>query len=219
MAAVSGAQDANNPLGDLLTPPSVEVRVVELERLAFKEQLQLALDTDVLVGMHGNGLVWTAMQQRASALVELWPSHPYNADYYHLAGRAAVKLFTVKGNASCPRRCPAAFDVRSAFAEVATFLHKYHCDAIVPALNTSPAPPPSPVNNADDEEPAGGEAGSDDNLMPRRKRKRADAAPQPETPEVEYAPPPWYDGDRLYLEEVRKAGADKQRRRAARKGA
>jgi glycoprotein 2-beta-D-xylosyltransferase len=52
----------------------VEVRAVALERLPFREQLALMVDTDVLVGMHGAGLSHALFLPARAGLVELFPA-------------------------------------------------------------------------------------------------------------------------------------------------
>lgn len=93
----------------------VEARVVVFEKLSLKEQMVIAANTDVLVGMHGNGLTWCAfMRPGTSALIELWPSHVYNGNYAHFAGRGNIKKWNVIGNATCSKRCSASISVPDA---------------------------------------------------------------------------------------------------------
>lgn len=80
---------------------------------SLKEQMTIAASTDVLVGMHGNGLTWSAfLNPGTSALVELWPSYIYNGNYAHFAGRGNIKKWDVVAGvnkSSCPsnKRCNA----------------------------------------------------------------------------------------------------------------
>ena len=64
--------------------------------MTFTEQLQLALDADLWVGVHGNGLSRIAMVEPGSAAIELWPNHPYNANYHRFANvyRLTSRKFT-----------------------------------------------------------------------------------------------------------------------------
>ena len=59
----------------LAAAPDLSVRAVALERLSLREQLALAVDTDVLVGMHGAGLVHTLFLPAGAGLVELYPAY------------------------------------------------------------------------------------------------------------------------------------------------
>ena len=96
--------------------------------MTFTEQLQLALDADLWVGVHGNGLSWIAMMEPGSAAIELWPNHPYNANYHHFARRANVFLGSVNGGASCPQRCTAAYDVSAAATAAKKHLERVQCE-------------------------------------------------------------------------------------------
>ena len=106
------------------------VSVVTLEALPFHRQLQLALDADLWVGVHGNGLAWRSMLQPGSAAIELWPNAPYNANYHHFARRADVHLSPVRGDGQCPQRCSAGYDVAGAAAEARAHLDRVHCDGV-----------------------------------------------------------------------------------------
>jgi len=55
--------------------PDLSVRAAALERLSLREQLALAIDTDVLVGMHGAGLVHTLFLPAGAGVVELYPAY------------------------------------------------------------------------------------------------------------------------------------------------
>jgi hypothetical protein len=97
----------------------IETQVVIFESLTLKEQMTIAANTDVMVGMHGNGLTWSAFLESGSALVELWPSYVYNGNYAHFAGRANVRRWTVVGRrknadddkSECGKRCNAAIPI------------------------------------------------------------------------------------------------------------
>lgn len=53
----------------------VTVRVVALEALSLREQLALVVETDVLVGMHGAGLVHALFLPPWAGVVELYPAY------------------------------------------------------------------------------------------------------------------------------------------------
>lgn len=55
--------------------PGVTAQAVALETLGLREQLALALETDVLVGMHGAGLVHTMFLPPWAGVVELYPAY------------------------------------------------------------------------------------------------------------------------------------------------
>ena len=85
------------------------VTVVVLEELDFSAQLEIAINTDVLIGVHGNGLMWSAMMPPATVVIELWPSRPYNSNYYHFSLRHNLAYFQASAFEKCPARCPATF--------------------------------------------------------------------------------------------------------------
>jgi len=48
-----------------------DVAIVAFENLGLKEQIQIAANTDCLVGMHGNALIWTKFQERGAFEIEI----------------------------------------------------------------------------------------------------------------------------------------------------
>jgi len=59
----------------LAAMPGVTVRAVAFETLSMREQLALAIDTDVLVGMHGAGLAHALFLPPWAGVVELYPAY------------------------------------------------------------------------------------------------------------------------------------------------
>ena len=59
----------------LAAMPGVAARVVAFEELSVREQLAIALETDVLVGMHGAGLVHALFLPPWAGIVELYPAY------------------------------------------------------------------------------------------------------------------------------------------------
>jgi hypothetical protein len=108
-----------------------DIAVHTLETMSFRQQLQLALDVDVLVGVHGNGLAWsTFMTPGSTAMIELWPHHAYNGNYNAITRRANVRLFSSVGDGQCANRCSASYakGLRDGVAtEVRAFLDAAHC--------------------------------------------------------------------------------------------
>ncbi|MDO7874165.1 glycosyltransferase family 61 protein [Hymenobacter sp. ASUV-10] len=58
---------------------------VYFETLSFEEQVQLLLETDVLVGIHGAGLTNTLFMRPNTTVVEFMSDSSCNPCYYHLA--------------------------------------------------------------------------------------------------------------------------------------
>jgi capsular polysaccharide biosynthesis protein len=61
-----------------------EARAVAFETITLKEQLRIIADTDVLLGMHGNALIWQQFMRPGSVLVEL--THKFYQPYAKLWG-------------------------------------------------------------------------------------------------------------------------------------
>lgn len=114
-------------------PPwsEVDVEIVYLEeKESVIEQLHLASNTDVLVGIHGNGLSWSMFQEPKAAVLELWPRGPYNANYVTFAQRGNLLYESVNGNGKCLSRCSASFlppDIEAAAARIAEHLYRTRC--------------------------------------------------------------------------------------------
>jgi len=62
-----------------------DIRVVILEELSAGDQIRTIAQSQVLVGLHGNGLTWTAVLPPGAALIEIWPRNPYNGNYPRFA--------------------------------------------------------------------------------------------------------------------------------------
>eukprot|EP01062_Namystynia_karyoxenos_P011834 TRINITY_DN14252_c0_g2_i2.p1 TRINITY_DN14252_c0_g2~~TRINITY_DN14252_c0_g2_i2.p1 ORF type:complete len:508 (+),score=177.50 TRINITY_DN14252_c0_g2_i2:684-2207(+) len=66
-----------------------DVAVVAFENLGLREQIQIAANTDCLVGMHGNALIWTKFQERGGFEIEImgaWYERYaklFGSGYYH----------------------------------------------------------------------------------------------------------------------------------------
>ncbi len=95
------------------TPPwDVAVQVVSFENMTVAAQVEVAADTDVLVGVHGNGLSWSMAMPAAGMLLELWPNRAYNRNYVDFALRYNLAYFAVEARQDgCRARCPAAYDL------------------------------------------------------------------------------------------------------------
>ena len=60
---------------------SVSLQTVDFAKLTFQEQLQIIRNTDVLIGVHGNGLSHSLFLPRDSAVIELFPPGFHALDY------------------------------------------------------------------------------------------------------------------------------------------
>jgi len=77
----------------------LSIRVVDFGLLSAKESVQVALNTDVLMGVHGAGLMWSAfMVPGKSSVVELFGGDrsANNRHYHNVASLAGLRYFDVK---------------------------------------------------------------------------------------------------------------------------
>lgn len=65
--------------------PHVALEVVDFDGMPFKEQLSIARQTDVLVGVHGAGLTHALFQQQGSVVVEIQPEGFNHQGFRNLA--------------------------------------------------------------------------------------------------------------------------------------
>ena len=67
-------------------PGYADVRSAQFEFLTLQQQISLIVDTDLLLGVHGNGLIWQQFLQHGSCLVEL--VHTWYQPYAKLFGHS-----------------------------------------------------------------------------------------------------------------------------------
>eukprot|EP01065_Artemidia_motanka_P038501 TRINITY_DN47351_c0_g1_i1.p1 TRINITY_DN47351_c0_g1~~TRINITY_DN47351_c0_g1_i1.p1 ORF type:complete len:517 (+),score=153.32 TRINITY_DN47351_c0_g1_i1:52-1602(+) len=60
------------------------VSVLQFEEMPIREQMQVAANTDCLLGVHGNGLIWALYQERGAVEIEM--AGVWYERYTHLAG-------------------------------------------------------------------------------------------------------------------------------------
>lgn len=66
--------------------PRVELCVVDLAELPFKEQIQVVRDSDILLGVHGAGLTHSFWLPAGSATVEILPKGLNHKGFRNIAG-------------------------------------------------------------------------------------------------------------------------------------
>ncbi|EPE09836.1 hypothetical protein F503_07612 [Ophiostoma piceae UAMH 11346] len=79
--------------------PDIEVQEVDFGAMPFAEQLVIAQNTDVLVGVHGAGLTHTMfLREQSTAVVEIQPSDMGNAymGFRNLANMRGISYFRTK---------------------------------------------------------------------------------------------------------------------------
>jgi hypothetical protein len=73
--------------------PQVSLQVVDLDTLSYKEQVNLIGQTDVLIGVHGNGLSHVLYLPKGACLIELFPKNICFLDYRLFANARGVDYY------------------------------------------------------------------------------------------------------------------------------
>ena len=71
----------------------VELHVVDFAKMPFKEQIQIAANTDVLIGVHGNGLSHALFLPEKATLIELFPPNTFRVEYKIFAELRKLNYF------------------------------------------------------------------------------------------------------------------------------
>eukprot|EP01065_Artemidia_motanka_P017873 TRINITY_DN21273_c0_g1_i2.p1 TRINITY_DN21273_c0_g1~~TRINITY_DN21273_c0_g1_i2.p1 ORF type:complete len:620 (+),score=28.51 TRINITY_DN21273_c0_g1_i2:112-1860(+) len=108
------------------------VRTAVWEDVKFTDQLRMASQTDLMLGIHGNGLTWVAVMPPLGVLIELWPDFAYNGNYRDIARRANVRYIPVNSRTpGCMRRCEHRVNVSildEALLKARGHLQRTRCD-------------------------------------------------------------------------------------------
>lgn len=68
-------------LGKISELPDVELRLVDFEKMTFREQVEVVANTDLLLGAHGNGFSHTLFLPKGASLMELYPKNSFRTGY------------------------------------------------------------------------------------------------------------------------------------------
>ena len=71
--------------------PYANIKIVDYASYTFEEQLKISATTDILVGVHGAGLIHVMFMAQGSALVEIMP---YNLDHRGFKNMAKMRSMT-----------------------------------------------------------------------------------------------------------------------------
>ncbi|CAJ2502699.1 Uu.00g100930.m01.CDS01 [Anthostomella pinea] len=83
--------------------PHIDVRMVDFAALPFSEQVRVARETDVLVGVHGAGLTHSMfLRPGAAAVVEIQPNEMDHKGFRNIAGMRGLGYFRVHSNTISP---------------------------------------------------------------------------------------------------------------------
>lgn len=78
--------------------PEVNIQLTEFENMSFKEQLEPVHNTDILVGVHGAGLIHGIFLRPNSALVEIMPPGLDHKGFRNLAKQMGHLYFRAHGS-------------------------------------------------------------------------------------------------------------------------
>lgn len=73
--------------------PHVELQIVDFASISFQEQVQLIANTDVLLGVHGNGLSHALFLPNGATLIEFFPKNSLRAEYRIFAQLRGLNYF------------------------------------------------------------------------------------------------------------------------------
>ncbi len=65
--------------------PHVRLKVVDFARISFQEQINIVGNTDVLIGVHGNGLSHVLFLPSTACVIEIFPPDNHHLDYHVFA--------------------------------------------------------------------------------------------------------------------------------------
>ncbi len=80
-------------LEEIKALPNVELSSVDFAAIPFREQVNIVANTDVLIGVHGNGLSHTLFLPKRAALIELFPEDSFRPEYRIFAKVHGVDYF------------------------------------------------------------------------------------------------------------------------------
>lgn len=73
--------------------PQVKLQIVDFASLSFKEQIQVTAGSDILLGVHGNGLSHTLFLPSRAALIELFPKNSFRVEYRIFANARGLPYY------------------------------------------------------------------------------------------------------------------------------
>ncbi len=71
----------------------IELRIVDFARIPFREQIQCVSSTDVLLGVHGNGLSHVLFLPTGGTLIELFPKDSFRSSYRMITQSRGLNYF------------------------------------------------------------------------------------------------------------------------------
>jgi hypothetical protein len=78
--------------------PGVTLNVVDFAKISFYEQINIVGNTDVLIGVHGNGLSHILFLPQTAGAIEIFPSDAYTLDYRMFADARGIDYLGISSN-------------------------------------------------------------------------------------------------------------------------
>lgn len=75
--------------------PDVELHVVDFAKMTFHEQIRQVAHTDILIGVHGNGLSHLLFLPPNSSVIELFPPDNHHLDYRVFAATRGLDYYGI----------------------------------------------------------------------------------------------------------------------------
>lgn len=73
----------------------VSYKKVYFEELSFKDQIRIAYNTDIMIGIHGNGLTHSLFMKPHKTLIEIFPEGFFAYDYMSIAAIKQDKYYSM----------------------------------------------------------------------------------------------------------------------------
>lgn len=77
----------------------VDFKAVDFAKMSYREQIKTATNTDILIGVHGNGLSHLIALPKHAMLIEIFPSTGQTFHYSHLAEAKQITYFRIQNGA------------------------------------------------------------------------------------------------------------------------
>lgn len=81
----------------------IQAEIVKMEELSSHDQIHLSSRTDIIIGVHGNGLSSALWMQKGGAMIELFPANACFFDYSLISIVSRLSYTGLSGNISIPR--------------------------------------------------------------------------------------------------------------------
>jgi hypothetical protein len=72
---------------------NVDLRIVDFAAISFYEQVKIIVNTDVLLGVHGNGLSHALLLPSGATVIELFPKDSFRVEYRIIAKSRGLNYF------------------------------------------------------------------------------------------------------------------------------